>query len=65
MNWQPIETYDELKEKPKFAVFYVQPKPSENIYSRYADLSEMIITERYFGHRSVTHWILLPELPKV
>ena len=57
-NWQPIETYDALKKKPRFAVFYVEATTAGRGY-----LSEMIVTERLFGYRTITHWVALPDLP--
>ena len=59
--WQPIETYDKLKKKPKYAVFYVQEKIV--VDRPYAGLSALISTDRRFGSRIVTHWIQLPNDP--
>jgi len=62
MEWQPIETYDALKKKPKFCAFYVR----ESIHPTkgYCDLIAMISTERYFGKRVVSHWVELGEPKK-
>jgi len=57
-EWQPIETYDAMKKKPSWAVFYVELCKSGRNY-----LNPMLSTNRYFGQRNVTHWMLLPEPP--
>ena len=61
MEWKPIETYDALNKKPRFAVFFVQEKIGERAYT---GLSAMIVTERSFGSRTVTHWMQI-ESPNV
>lgn len=58
MKWHPIETYDALDKKPRFAVFYVAKTTSGRGY-----LSDMIVTERRFGYRTITHWMPLPDAP--
>ena len=60
-TWQPIETYDKLKKKPEFAVFYVQPKEGNRPYT---GLPRMIVTERRYGSRVVSHWMPLPAPPE-
>lgn len=62
MEWQPIETYDKLKKKPKYAVFRVKEKIVEE--RPYAGLPELVVTERRFGSRIITHWLEIP-LPPV
>lgn len=59
-TWQPIETWDKLKKKPEFAVFYVQPKEGNRPYT---GLPRMIVTERRYGSRVVSHWMPLPAPP--
>ena len=61
-EWLPIDTYDKLKKKPGFAVFYVAEikKRHRNNYG----LPETIALSRSFGSRDVTHWMPLPEPPK-
>lgn len=58
-EWQPIETYDALKKKPAFAVFYVK----ELSDGRRHDLAlpACVITTRHFGVRQITHWMPLHE----
>lgn len=53
-EWQPISTYDKLKTKPKFAVFFVEKTKGERPQS---SLGSMIVTSRVFGFRTVTHWM--------
>ena len=62
MEWQPIETYDKLKKKPKRAVFFVKAFTNEG--RSYASLAATVVTERYFGQRTVTHWLPLPNDPE-
>lgn len=54
MEWQPIETYDALKKKPEFAIFFVQEHKGERSYT---GLSATVSTERRFGSRVVSHWM--------
>jgi hypothetical protein len=61
-QWQPIETYDALKKKPKFAVFYV-PATEPTRHGNY-QLSELVSTTRCFGNRDVTYWQPLGEPPR-
>jgi len=61
MNWLPIETYDKLKKKPRYAVFWVAAKPPNNEYQPQTALREMVCLERHFGSRDVTHWMPLEE----
>jgi hypothetical protein len=58
MNWQPIETYDALKIKPKFAVFYVARSDAGRL-----KLAARVEGTRTFGMRNVTHWMPLPDAP--
>jgi hypothetical protein len=61
MKWQPIETYDNLKNKPKNAVFVF----AAEMHNRQKDkiqLPEIYEFSRKFGSRICTHWIELPEL---
>lgn len=60
MQWEPIEKYDAMKRKPKNVVFFV-----ESMKSGKSELPAMIVTERRFGWRVVTHYFVLPELPEV
>lgn len=58
MTWRPIEEYDAMEEKPKWVCFFVAPLISpKNI------LHPRIHTERRFGFRNVTHFMILPEPP--
>lgn len=59
MEWMPIETYDALKVKPKYAVFLVAEMIPENKRSGIV-LGETISIDRHFGRRTITHWIPLP-----
>ena len=61
MNWIPIETYDNLKNKPKLAVFYVKESGDEGWTNC---LPETISTDRTMGRRTITHWMPLPEPPE-
>jgi len=61
-EWMPIETYDALKKKPEHAAFAVKattPRRSGDI-----TLAAIIVLQRNYGSREVTHWIELPALPK-
>jgi hypothetical protein len=62
MKWIEIAKYDAMKKKPDNCVFYVAA--DVNINRPYATLSPLISTTRIFGHRKVTHYFELPELPK-
>jgi len=59
-EWQPIETYDKLKKKPRFAVFFFRANDAERHQNC---LPEMMDVERYRGSRIATHWKKL-ETPK-
>ena len=52
-KWKPIEKYDALKRKPKFAVFYVEADIRER---EYASLPEMLSLSRSCGNRKVTKY---------
>jgi hypothetical protein len=58
MEWQPIETYDALKNRPKYAVFYFEAMAGR------MGLEPTIEMSRRFGIRVCTHWMPLPEPPK-
>ena len=57
-EWQPIETYDKLKTKPKFAVFYVDENKDQRNYR-----GPGVVTVRYYGSRTISHWCELPDTP--
>jgi hypothetical protein len=59
MNWQPIETYDALNKKPEWAIFYFTERKSRDWVLR-----ERIEQHRFFGDRTCTYWMELPEPPK-
>ncbi len=58
--WRPIEEYDAMKKKPKgHTVFLVaESKSGRSI------LPQMISKDRHFGFRTVTHFYVLPDVPK-
>lgn len=60
MEWQPIETYDKLKKKPKFAIFFVEEAIGDRSYT-WQDA--MIITTRNCGSRTIKLWMPI-EAPK-
>ena len=60
-EWLPIESYDKLKNKPQWAVFYIAEKRASR--PRGFILTETISTERYSGGRDITHWMPLPAFP--
>ena len=60
MNWQPIETYDAMKKKPKLCVFWFKDMPQGKNYT----LPAIAVLDRHFGSRVCVHWIELPEPPK-
>ena len=57
MEWQPIETYDKLKVKPRYAVFYFEATGGRN------PRDETMQFTRSYGSRNCTHWINLPNPP--
>lgn len=60
MNWQTIDTYDNLKIKPKLALFWFEGvAPSRGSQGKYS-LSPMAHLSRVFGSRICTHWIEIP-----
>jgi hypothetical protein len=61
-EWQPIETYDKLKRKPKLAVFWF----AEEVHKTRSDLNlkGMARLERRAGFRTCILWMPLPEPPK-
>jgi hypothetical protein len=58
MNWQPIETYDAMKVKPKRAAFYFKSGVSGN--SSFTGAPTVGLT-RVYGFRVCTHWCPLPD----
>lgn len=63
MQWLPIETYDKLKKKPKYAVFFVAATEPTNAYHPHTALAAMVSTDRHRGSRTITHWMPLPDAP--
>jgi hypothetical protein len=61
MNWQPIETYDALKKKPKHAMFLFR-RESRGGRGDFV-LEQTIQPARIYGLRVCTHWIELPPPP--
>ena len=60
MEWQPIEKYDAMKEKPSwFLVFLV-----EEVVRKSHGLPQTISASRTMGFRKITHFCVLPEAPK-
>ena len=57
-EWQPIETYDALKKRPEFAVFWFQ----KDIGSRFV-LPATTNLSRSMGRRICTHWMPTPKAP--
>ena len=57
-EWLPIETYDALKKKPEHAIFWVAESTDRRMR-----LSAAWVKTRYYGFRTVTHWMPL-EPPK-
>lgn len=57
-EWEPIEKYDAMKKKP----------PAVFLFKRHDDgryvLPETVETDRAFGHRVCTHYLVLPPLPE-
>jgi hypothetical protein len=63
MNWQPIEVYDAMPTKPRYAVFAIAgTKPARGQRSEYG-LPPAVVQQRNYGCRVVTHFIELPPLP--
>jgi hypothetical protein len=60
MNWQPIETYDALKKKPKLAAFYFVAEGTVRGRSGPRLFFTVQLT-RNFGSRVCTHWCPLPD----
>jgi len=60
IKWQPIETYDKLKKKPKLAVFWFK----ESSAGRNITLYATPYLSRSMGSRICTHWMPLPDAPK-
>lgn len=63
-SWQPIETYDSLKKKPKHAVFlFGGTAPARGQAGKYG-LYPMIELSRFCGSRVCIGWYPLPDIPK-
>jgi hypothetical protein len=60
MNWQPIETYDALKKKPKLAAFYFAAEGTMRGSNR-PKWSATVQFTRVYGFRICTHWCPLPD----
>jgi hypothetical protein len=60
-EWQPIDAYDILKNKPKNAVFLFAQE-LEIRDSRKVRLDQCLGLSRHMGYRTCTHWFALPEL---
>lgn len=61
-EWKPIETYDGLRIKPKHAVFLFKEELGRD---GKVNLGRIIELVRFYGSRTCTHWMPLPEPPKV
>ena len=61
MKWEPIETYDKLKRKPKMAVFWFKEAQAGRSVVLYATP----YLSRTMGSRICTHWMRLPDPPEV
>jgi hypothetical protein len=60
MQWKPIEEYDAMKKKPSgFVVFLV----AEEVRKSHG-LPQTITVSRTMGFRTITHFCVLPEVPK-
>ncbi len=61
MEWRPIEEYDWMKTKPKRVVFLVAA-----VLDRWGKirLDRSIVTERFYGLRTTTHFTVLPDFPE-
>lgn len=60
VEWQPIEKYDAMKKKPSgFVVFLVAEEPEKS-----HGLPQTITESRTMGFRTITHFFVLPEVPK-
>lgn len=53
-GWKPIDTYDRLTKKPRFAIFYVEPLTGGMTG---LSLAPLIVTERRYGSCVITHWM--------
>ena len=60
-QWQPIETYDKLKRKPKLSVFWF--KELKPLWSNGIGLNACASLDRIMGSRTCVLWIPLPEPP--
>ena len=59
LKWRPIAEYDELKTKPRSAVFLFAEVPNRKIPH-----PAIVKTDRYFGQRTCVGWVPVPTLPK-
>jgi len=60
MVWREIAEYDAMKKKPAgFVVFLVEEVPRKS-----HGLPQTISTSRTMGCRVITHFCVLPEVPK-
>lgn len=62
-NWRPIETYDQMKRKPRLAVFWFSAVPATRPGGFGLDACANL--SRTMGSRTCTHWMPLPEAPNV
>ena len=60
-QWQPIETYDKLKRKPKLSVFWF--KEFKPLWSNGIGLNAFASLDRIMGSRTCVLWMPLPEPP--
>lgn len=58
-EWQPIETYDALKKKPKYAVFWFKAVINERRNELTLPATAKI--DRCMGRRVCTHWFEFEE----
>lgn len=54
MDWIPIEKYDAMKKKPKWAIFWFEATQSGRIFLR-----PMIRPDRVAGSRVCTHFAII------
>lgn len=57
-EWKPISEYDAMKNKPLWVVFLVSRSDEGRI-----NLPRTIVTERRYGFREITHYLVIPEPP--
>ncbi len=61
MEWRPIEEYDRLEKKPRNVVFVVKAVTDKWGKVR---LDRSIVKDRFYGLRTTTHYIVLPDFPE-